>query len=281
MATEQAWHQGVEGGDGHRQKPEGEQASAIPRLDRSLRGGLNRLPGQQKVRCAVDPGEPAEGGDKEPLGDLGALVGAAVELEHRPDADEQEGEEQHRRGPVRVLQPFHPGAVTGEDRKRAEQDGDVPEDRGADQQRGVQNPPERPSAEAGHQPDAGGKGGLGSPSVEEEIPRHRREAAVGEETDAAEESGGDQLHREDEGDQRGDDQPVDGIAEKNQHRKAHGGINGARLGRSAILLGVMMGKDVLAHCWEGLAAVFSVGRTSSIARVIGIRATPLALSFHP
>ena len=196
MTLEQTGQEGIAGRKRDRKEPESEQTAAVPRLDRPLRGGLHGLPGEEQIRGAVDPGEPAEAGHEEPLGNLGAGVDAAVKLEHRPDADEEEGEQEHRGSPVGIFEPLHPGAVSGENGKRAEENGHIPEHCGAHEQDGQEAVAERPSAEAGHQPDPCGESCLRGPSVKEEIAGHRGKTAVGQEADPAEEAGGDQFDRE-------------------------------------------------------------------------------------
>ena len=112
----------------------------------------------------------------------------------------------------------------------------------------------------------------------EEIAGHRGETAIGQEADPAEEARGDQLDGKNEGQQGGDDQPVDGVAEKYQDRQTHRGVDGAQVG--AVILVMEWSDRMVAH---GCAfwPLVSAGSTNSIARVIGTRTTPLARSFQP
>ena len=131
MPSAEARQETVETAKGNRQKPENDEAIAEPTLNSSLGGSLEGLPGEEQVRRAVNPREAAEAGHQIPEGGFGAAsrldAGTTIEEADHPDADHQEGKEEHRRGPVRVLEPLHPGGVSREDGKRAEQDGKIPE----------------------------------------------------------------------------------------------------------------------------------------------------------
>ena len=289
MLAAEAGQKTVEGTEGDGQKPEDQEAVAEPSLNGALGGGLQRLPGEEQVGGAIDPRETAEAGYQIPESRLGARPGldarAAIEEADHPDADHEEREEEHRRGPVRILKPLHPGGVSGEDGERAEQNGEVPENDCRIDQRAQEHSAERAVAEAGHEPDTRGDRRLGGPSIEEEIAGHRLEAAVAQESNPAKEAGGNQLHRGQKGEEGRDDQPVQGVAKKKKHRRTHGGVDADRLGAVGLRI-VMVGKGRVAHCWVWEEAplvlrAFNSGTTSSIARVTGMWMIPLALSLHP
>ncbi len=193
-----------------------------PGVDRTRCRARHRAPDEQHICGRVEPRESEERRQQIPHRDVDRSRSAQTEHHKGPRRDQSVGDQQDRRDSSRHLEQSQRGTSTPENGQHADQQGQVPKNRTADEQSVVTqlNP-----TQTSRQPNSETDSSLRSPSVNERVHRRGLDPSVAEKGEAIKEAGQNQLERGQRREQRSDHQPHRSQAHEEQDGATSGAVD--------------------------------------------------------